>query len=493
MTAKRNLVANYLGSIWVALMGFVFVPVYLKFVGAAGYGLVGFFITLSAILAYLDSGLGAAAMRESARFEAADEAEQKKIHTLLHAMEAAFWGISALCGVVIALGATFLVDYWLNIPQGLRDETIIAIRWMALAISVQLPLAFYTGCLNGFQKQVTLNIIGAIGATARYGGAALVLWLIEPTMTIFFAWHATITTFWVIAQRQVIANKLKKSPKEKGISLGSLKTIKSFLGGVGAINVLSLLLTQTDKVILSKVLSLSDFGYYTLAWMLGTAIYKISGPLFNVYYPRLIQLVQRNEQENLLKTYRVSYTLMALAVVPFSLWLAFFGKEILFLWTHDKNVAEAAAGALAFITLGTMCNALMNMPYAIQLAHNMTRLALIQNLVTLVIIGPLIWYLATHWGLTAAAIPWFLVNASYIVITPLIMHRLLRLRGVVDWYRTGVLSTVLTAIPVFVLLKLIWKPQQLNQLALFGILVAALLCAFALSFAVTRGQLKLKE
>ena len=43
---RRNIVASFIGQGWVALMGFVFVPFYLKFIGAEGYGLVGFFVLL---------------------------------------------------------------------------------------------------------------------------------------------------------------------------------------------------------------------------------------------------------------------------------------------------------------------------------------------------------------------------------------------------------------------------------------------------------------
>jgi O-antigen/teichoic acid export membrane protein len=493
MTTRRNLIANYLGAIWTALMGFIFVPVYLKFVGPSGYGLVGFFVTLSAVFALLDGGLGAAAIREAARFDAVDVAEQGTIRSLLRTMEVVFWSISIFCGAVIVLGAPLLVDYWLNVSADLRDDTILAIRWMALAIAIQFPLAFYTGCLTGFQKQVALNVFGSIGATVRSGGAALALWLIAPTMAVFFAWHTVTVACLLIAQRQLIASKLKEPAGGQRFSLGGLKTIKSFLGGVGAINVLSFLLTQTDKIILSKVLSLAEFGYYTLAWTLGTFIYRVTGPIFNVYYPRLIQFVARDSRSDLQATYRLSCTLMALVVVPFSLWLAFFGKDLLLLWTHNQVAAEAAAGALAMIALGTMCNAFMHMPYAMQLAHGLTKLALVQNVLTLIVIGPLTWYLATHYGLTAAAVPWLLVNASYVVISPWIMHRLLGLSGVMEWYFTGVLFPLLVAAPALVLAKLMWVPQHLSKLVLFCALSGVLLCSFGTSFFAVWPRLRAKH
>ena len=73
---RRHITANLVGQGWIALMGLVFVPFYLKFIGAEGYGLVGFFIVLSTSLSILDAGLSAAAVREVAKIGNASAAER---------------------------------------------------------------------------------------------------------------------------------------------------------------------------------------------------------------------------------------------------------------------------------------------------------------------------------------------------------------------------------------------------------------------------------
>ena len=135
---------------------------------------------LSAMFGMIGGGMGAAATRESARFGAADDEEKARIVTLLRTMEMLFWSASILAGLGIALCAPLLVDHWLNVSESMRPDTVIAVRWMALAVAMQFPLAFYSGCLNGLQRQVVLNATSAIGATVRGGGAALALWLVSP-------------------------------------------------------------------------------------------------------------------------------------------------------------------------------------------------------------------------------------------------------------------------------------------------------------------------
>lgn len=40
---KRNLIANYLGQGWTALMGLAFIPLYIRYLGIEAYGLIGLF------------------------------------------------------------------------------------------------------------------------------------------------------------------------------------------------------------------------------------------------------------------------------------------------------------------------------------------------------------------------------------------------------------------------------------------------------------------
>lgn len=54
MALKRNLIANYLGQAWRALMGLAFIPLYIHYLGIEAYGLIGLFATLQVCLGLLD-------------------------------------------------------------------------------------------------------------------------------------------------------------------------------------------------------------------------------------------------------------------------------------------------------------------------------------------------------------------------------------------------------------------------------------------------------
>ena len=55
-------------------------------------------------------------------------------------------------------------------------------------------------------------------------------------------------------------------------------------GGMIGITFLALLLTQVDKLLLSKLLTLSEYGYYTLAATVAAALYMLISPITQAWY-----------------------------------------------------------------------------------------------------------------------------------------------------------------------------------------------------------------
>lgn len=68
MSLKKNILANYFAQAYIAVVGIVILPLYLKYMGAEAYGLVGFFTMLQAWFNLLDIGLTPTVARETARF-----------------------------------------------------------------------------------------------------------------------------------------------------------------------------------------------------------------------------------------------------------------------------------------------------------------------------------------------------------------------------------------------------------------------------------------
>lgn len=187
-----------------------------------------------------------------------------------------------------------------------------------------------------------------------------------------------------------------------------------------------LLLTQIDKVLLSKLLTLESFGYYALAWTVAAALSMLLAPITTAVYPRMVALVSTGDERAQAGLYHLSAQLVTVALVPAALVLSVHAQGILFAWSGDPQLAAHTAPLLSVLAVGTLLNSMMHMPYNLQLAHGWTGLALRMNLVAVALLVPAIFWLVPQHGAIAAAWIWAALNASYVVVgAPLMFRRLL--------------------------------------------------------------------
>lgn len=85
-------------------------------------------------------------------------------------------------------------------------------------------------------------------------------------------------------------------------------------------------------------------------------------------------------------------------ILPVAFVICLFSSEILNIWTSDPTIVRETHIILSLLIIGTTLNGLMNLPYAMQLAYGITNLGLYTNLISLVLLIPLIVYMAVNFG-----------------------------------------------------------------------------------------------
>ena len=151
---KRNIVANYVGNAWTALMAIAFVPLYARYLGDEAYGVVGIAAAIQAYLGFLDAGLTPMLAREMSRFTGGAHSAEA-IRSLMRIVELWAWSIGVVAIIAIWFAAPWIASDWLR-TETLEPETIAhALRIMALVVGLRFIEGLYRGCLVGLQRQVT--------------------------------------------------------------------------------------------------------------------------------------------------------------------------------------------------------------------------------------------------------------------------------------------------------------------------------------------------
>ena len=116
MSLKKNIFANYVAQIYVTVVGIVMLPLYVKYMGAEAYGLVGFFAMLQVWFQLLDMGLTPTMARETARFNGG-ACTALELRRLLRALEGIFLGVAVLGAGTMWVGAGAIARQWLKVQQ----------------------------------------------------------------------------------------------------------------------------------------------------------------------------------------------------------------------------------------------------------------------------------------------------------------------------------------------------------------------------------------
>ena len=490
MSLKRNVLANYIGQGWAALMSIAFVPLYIKYLGIEAYGLIGIFVMLQAWLSLLDLGMKPALMREMARFTGGG-LDVQSVWNLLRSIEIIAIGMAVLIGIGIWMASDWLATSWVQPDQMPIDIVVKAFSLMGLVIALRFIENIYTNSVAGLQRQVLQNAVTSIMATLRGLGAVGVLVWVSPTIEAFFVWQGLISLIAVLVFIGVVYYILPSPPHAARFAVSALRNIWRFAAGMLSITLLVLLLTQVDKILLSRLLTLEAFGYYALAAAVAGGLYVMTSPIGAAFYPRFTELVTRQDESILREAYHLGAQMVTVLMGSATLILIVFADRVLLLWTADPVLTEKVAPIMMVLALGSFLNGLMWMPYQMQLAHGWTSLTIRINTVAVVLLVPAILWLVPIYGAIAAAWTWVALNAGYLVFGIYFMHRRLLPTEKWRWYGQDIMIPLGAAIAASLLCRWV-MPSDLGRLVELGVLIVSSGCVLivaAVAAPIVRAEL----
>jgi O-antigen/teichoic acid export membrane protein len=473
-STKTNVFASFAGQIWTAILGVVFVPIYLRYIGVESYGLIGIYVSLQTFLSLLDFGISPTLSREMARLSVSKESGQE-MHDLRRTLAVPNW-LSSLAILIIMSGLSPIVaKYWVQ-PKDLDVATITqSFLLISASTAIQFLSGFNAGGLIGLQKQVLLNSVNIVSGTLRSVGAWLVLAFVSPTIQAFLWWQLIVVVLQAIATRIALSQSLYPAEQKGRFQKEMLRRVWRFAAGMTITGVLALILTQTDKVILSRMLDLEKFGYYSIAITISSmAIGTIVASINNVVYPKLASLVALGDDNALKSYYHRGCQLMSAFLIPTVVIFAFFSYQILLIWSRKPEIAEQAHILLTLVVIGAGLNGLMMIPYHLQLAHNWTRLGIYLLISSILTITPLMVVGIYLYGAVGGVLGWVLYNALYGGIMIALMHRRILIGEQWKWLLSDVLPPAIVSIGINALFYLIMQ-DFVNSLTIIN---QALVIAF---------------
>lgn len=407
MSLKRNILANYVGSGAVALTPILALPWYLAALGPQQFGFVGFVSTLQAVLNMLDAGMSQALVREITLRAANEGATKPHTATLLYGFERIYWALALGVGLVLVLLAGPIARHWLHLDDATQANGQAAVFGAAAIFATLFPGSLYRSLLVGTECQVALNKILLVATLVRHGGAVLVVtaW---PSLTAYLAWHAAAGLFETMLRARVAWSVTGIRRSEAHWQGDVIKQAWPAIAGLAAASGLGALTMQLDKVLLSNLVSIADFGYYVIAASAAAGVLQLVYPLMQAALPRALQL--KDEPAALRQLYGQLFGLIALAAAAGMAVYTAGGKTLLRWWLKDVHAAALVYPLLGWLLVGAILNAFYNVGYAHWLVRGRIQRILQVNLLTSVLCLLIIPSMVAHLGVVGATSGWLLIN-----------------------------------------------------------------------------------
>jgi O-antigen/teichoic acid export membrane protein len=450
-----NTAANLAGSLATAVIGLAAVPTYLRLLGMEAFGLIGISATIGLILGLADFGLAPTLTRELAR-EWKTDADIVEGRTVLETLNTVYVPLAlALAGIVV-IAAPWITHHWLQVKRLSPATVETSIRLIGVTAGCQLLTSFYNGGLAGLQRQVLRNIISVTIVVVQVGGALVLLTRFDIGIVGFFAWQSAVLGTAAIVIGVILFALVPGRGVGRGFQRETLRGVGRFALGMFGISMLSIVVTQADKAVLTKFLELDQFGFYSLAAMIAMSMRRLFGPLFAASYPRFTELVRIGDSMALERIYRLVSQTMSVVVLPASLLVLFYASDVVFVWTGNPEVAGHVRQILAILVGAAALTGVTQTPYAMQLAHGWTRLALLTNAVAAVAFVPALILAGREYGAVGAAWSVFGLNIVYLLVQTPLMHRRLTLGGFSGWaLRDTFAPGVFALVPIVALAPLV--------------------------------------
>jgi O-antigen/teichoic acid export membrane protein len=321
---------------------------------------------------------------------------------------------------------------------------------MGALLMLQWPLSLYEGAFIGLQRMLPYHVIGATARTVGTVGGAIALYVAEPTLSVYLLWQIGATLAQVALLAILVRRYVPRIGRPARFDFATVRTVWRFAAGMSGLALTAVLIANSDKLLLSRLLPLKEFGYYTVAAMLGGALFVLVLPTFHAIFPILCARVQANDGRGEREVYHLAAQVFTVVVVPAAAVAAFFSHDLVLVWTRDPEVARRAAPAASLLLAGTALNGLMNPAYALQLAHGWTRLGLWLNVALLALMVPLFVLVAPRYGIVGAASIWAGLNAAYLVTGLPLTHRRLLPGSGARWFAEDV------AVPAGLAIAIAW-------------------------------------
>lgn len=403
------IIANYFGQGWVALTTLIMTPVYLKYLGPENFGIVGFYLVLQQIFFILESMINIPLSRSMALTSAgSDGGGEQGGARILRTYEILTCILTVIITALFFYTAPLITEHWLVVSAAGVLENTGAVQLFGLAIGLKFFESIYLAVLMGSGRQVLLNKYRILYVSLKAIFTIFIFEYHKVGTVEFFASQITISAFFVVALSVASYRAMGWSirrvarPQKK-----DFRSTLSFGGGMLGITAISAVMMQSERLILSGVVSLEVFNSYVMIATLAGSLLRLVAPIAQAVYPQMCVAWQNGDLARLTSLFHVTADLVVIATASVSAVLLLNLKLVLVTWLGEGAVNGVPDRVGQLLVLAYFVNALSWAPYRLRLAAAKVSLIIKISFALAIIWLPTFYWLTVKYHVVGAGIGFF--------------------------------------------------------------------------------------
>jgi O-antigen/teichoic acid export membrane protein len=414
---RRNVTASIAGAGVAAAASVLSAPLIFRELGAEGYGLVGFYLLLQGLLPLVDVGVTAGLARAVAWHHGNGALGQVRSLVTLARRPISIFAV--LLFAVFVASSHLIQAHWLGGDDLDATATFECLLLMGAALALRMPMLLDRAALGALERQVPVNAIQAAAAVARTLGALAISASTQSGALGFFAVQPVVSFLESIGYRICLRRLLTVAAEPVGRR--ELATHVRFSLVLAALSALWLASSQLDRLVLSAVLPLDEFGSYSLGVHLASAITLGVGAFQGAVQPRLTRLLAAGADDGVRELYGLS-TAVSLSMGFTALVALIQGGALIPSVRNAVHYMDPMAIAVIY-GAGNIAVALLAQVYQLQNAHGDLRLHAWVTVSQAMLLAPALVATALTGSARSTAITYAIVNAALALAWLPVVHR----------------------------------------------------------------------
>lgn len=334
---KIGIILSYFNIILQVLIGFIYVPILLKYIGQSEYGLYQLMGSIVAYFGIMDFGLTTSTIRGYIKYKT--NGEIKRTENFLAITQRLYFFICVLMLIIGSVVYNYLDDIFIN---SLTMNELLEAKNIFILLIFNIIITFlgmiYRSIIIANEKFLffkTLEVLQLI-AQPFIVIAIIQIWPVALAIVVVMTILNIIMTIFRV---YYCYNKLSLKINYYNWDKEAINEMKKLSISVFVVAIIDQIFWKSNQIILGVISGVNAVAIYSIASLIYMNYMALSTAITGIYSPKIMKMVSENVNlrdlsKEFLRIGRLQYYVLALILSGFFV----FGRDFIIIWCNDNFI-----------------------------------------------------------------------------------------------------------------------------------------------------------